>query len=78
MARANWLAVQPRFAFSAGDAAGVGSWTVRLNGALLQLADDGSLPRMDAEAAPAAGGIDVPPLSVLIVVVPAADTFAAC
>jgi hypothetical protein len=67
-----------RYAFTAGDAAGVGSWTVRLNGALLQLGADGSLPRMDGEAAPAAGGIDVPPLSIVIAIVPAADAFAAC
>jgi hypothetical protein len=67
-----------RYAFTAGDAAGVGSWTVRLNGALLQLAADGSLPPIVGEAAPAAGGIDVPPLSVVIAVVPAAAGFAAC
>ena len=66
-----------RYAFTAGDAAGVGSWAVRLNGGVLALAADGSLPRMDGETAPAADGIDVPPLSVLIAVVPAADPFAA-
>jgi hypothetical protein len=33
---------------------------------------------MVGEAAPAAGGIDVPPLSVVIAVVPAAAGFAAC
>jgi hypothetical protein len=66
-----------RYAFTAGDAAGVGSWSVRLNGALLALATDGRLPSMDGVPAPSSDGIDVPPLSVLIAVVPAADPFAA-
>ena len=66
-----------RYAFTAGDAVGVGSWSVRLNGALLELATDGRLPSMDGLPAPAADGIEVPPLSVLIAVVPAADPFAA-
>jgi hypothetical protein len=67
-----------RYAFTAGDAGGVGSWSVRLNGALLRLAADGSLPQMDGTVVPAAGGITVLPLSVLIVTVPTADSFAAC
>ena len=50
---------------------------MRLNGALLALAADGRLPSMDGLPAPAADGIEVPPLSVLIAVVPAADPYAA-
>ena len=67
-----------RYAFTAGDAGGVGSWAVRLNGALLQLAEDGGLPQLNGTVVPAAGGIDLPPLSVVIVTVPAADSFVAC
>lgn len=66
------------YAFTAGDAAGVGSWSVRLNGALLQLRADGSLPPMEGVPSTAAAGITVPPLSVLIAVVPTADSFTAC
>ena len=61
------------YAFSAGDAAaGVQSWTARLNGALLKLGAGGVLPSLPGANGPAAVGITLPPQSASIVVVPAA------
>ena len=62
-----------RFSFTAGDAAaGVGAWTARLNGVELRLRADGSLPALEGAAEPIAGGIALPPVSVSLLVVPAA------
>jgi len=60
-----------RFSFTAGDAAGVGSWTARLNGAELRLRADGRLPPLGGAREALADGIELPPVSVSLVVVPA-------
>ena len=60
-------------------AEGVQSWGARLNGALLELAPGGLLPSLAGRTAPAAGGaVELPPLSVSLVVVPAGAALGAC
>lgn len=59
------------YTFTAGDAAGVQSWTARLNGVLLTLGAGGKLPPLPGASGPAAAGIALPPRSSSIVVVPA-------
>jgi hypothetical protein len=63
-----------RFSFTAGDAAaGVGAWTARLNGVELRLRADGTLPALDGAVEPIGDGVELPPVSVSLLVVPAGD-----
>jgi hypothetical protein len=67
-----------QYAFTAGDSAGVGSWQARLNGALLELGPDGTVPPMPGQEVPAAGGFVLPPQSASIIIAPAAAPLPAC
>ena len=69
------------FTLTAGEAGeGVQSWGVRLNGKLLQLTANGTLPDLSGKVVPAGqeGGIFLPPLSVSFVVVPGGGALSAC
>ena len=65
--------------FTAGDAAGVSSWSTRLNGGgPLGLGPDGKLPPLPGAVVPAAGGMTLPPQSATLVVLPALSPLPAC
>ena len=66
------------YAFTAGDGAGVESYGVRLNGALLQLGPGGLLPPLAGAPLPAHGSVALPAQSVTLLVVPAAAPLPAC
>ena len=67
-----------QYAFTAGDDAGVESYAVRLNGALLALGPGGALPSMaGVPAAVENATVALPPQSVTLLVVPGAAP-AAC
>ena len=66
------------YALTAGDGAGVESYGVRLNGALLQLGPSGLLPPLAGAALPAHGSVALPAQSVSLLVVPAAAPLPAC
>ena len=65
------------YTLTPGDSDSVEAWGVKLNGVLLELSPEGLLPNLSGKQVSSVGGINLPPLSVSLVVAPG-EALGAC